>query len=147
MCDDIGELEVSIPGYSCVRCDRNRHGGGVALFISDKLEYQVTMCRQNELEFLLVSVHSTNNVNEKVYIGLWYRPPANSAALDDLYSIFESLDISVFSSFIYSWEILILTFVITTIHFLASYLVFYRVLYLRRSYLSLPTLTALVALP
>ena len=96
-CDDIGELEVSIPGYSCVR---NRHGGGVALFISDKLEYQVTMCGPNELEFLLVSVHSTNNVNEKVYIGLWYRPPANSAALDDLYSIFESLDISVFSSFI-----------------------------------------------
>ena len=90
------ELEVSIPGYSCVRCDRNRHGGGVALFISDKLEYQVTMCGPNELEFLLVSVHSTNNVNEKVYIGLWYRPPANSAALDDLYSIFESLDISVF---------------------------------------------------
>ena len=44
---------------SCVRCDRNRHGGGVALFISDKLEYQVTMCGPNELEFLLVSVHNT----------------------------------------------------------------------------------------
>ena len=131
MCDDIGELEVSIPGYSCVRCDRNRHGGGVALFISDKLEYQVTMCGPNELEFLLVSVHSTNNVNKKVYIGLWYQPPANSAALDDLYSIFESLD---------------MTFVITTIHFLASYLVFYKVLYLRRLYISLPTLTAVVAL-
>ena len=100
LCDDIGELEVSIPGYSCVRCDRNRHGGAVALFISDKLEYQVTMCGPNELEFLLVTVHSTNNVNKKVYIGLWYWPPANSAALDDLYSIFESLDISVFSSFI-----------------------------------------------
>ena len=48
----------------------------------------------------LVSVFSTNNVNEKVYIGLWYRPPSNSGALDDLYSIFENLDISVFSSFI-----------------------------------------------
>ena len=48
-----------------------------------------------ELELLLVSVHSTNNVNEKVYIGLWYWPPAN------LYSISESLGISVFfSSFI-----------------------------------------------
>ena len=66
------------------------------LSLHDKLEYQVTMCGPNELEFLLVSVHSTNNVNEKVYIGLWYPPPANSAALDDLYSIFESLDISIF---------------------------------------------------
>ena len=35
-----------------------------------------------------ISVHNTNNVNEKVYIGLWYRPPVNSAALDDLYSNF-----------------------------------------------------------
>ena len=31
------------------------------MFISDKLEYQ-------DLEFLLVSVNSTNNVNEKVYM-------------------------------------------------------------------------------
>ena len=41
-----------------------------------------------ELEFLFVSVYSTNNVNERVYIGLWYQPPSNSTALDDLYSVF-----------------------------------------------------------
>ena len=86
LCDDIGESEASIPGYNCIRCDRNRHGGGVALFISDKLECQVTLCGPKELECLLVSVFSTNNVNEKVYLGLWYRPPSNSGALDDLYS-------------------------------------------------------------
>ena len=51
--------------------------GTWSCIISDQLEYQVTMCGPNELEFLLVSVHNTNNVNEKVYIGLWYRPPAN----------------------------------------------------------------------
>ena len=38
------------------------------------------------LEFLLVSVHGVNNgVNNnhnKVYVGIWYRPPANSAAID-----------------------------------------------------------------
>ena len=56
------------------------------MFISDKLEYQVTLCSPKELEFLLVSVFSTNNVNEKVCIDLWYRPPSNSGALDDLYS-------------------------------------------------------------
>jgi len=33
LCNDICELESSIPGYTCIRCDRNRHGGGVALFI------------------------------------------------------------------------------------------------------------------
>ena len=95
--DHIGESEASIPGYNCIRCDRNRHGGGVALLISDKLEYKVTLCEPKEM---LVSVFSTNNVNEKVYIGLWYWPPSNSGALDNLYSTFESLDISIFSSFI-----------------------------------------------
>ena len=38
--------------------------GGVTLFISDKLEYQVTLCGPKELKFLLVSVCSTNYVNK-----------------------------------------------------------------------------------
>ena len=55
-------------------------------FYHPKLKTQArSTCEPDEL---LVSVHSTNNVNEKVYIGLWYWPPANSAALDDFYSIF-----------------------------------------------------------
>ena len=98
--EDICESESYIIGYKCVRCDRNRHGGGVALFISEKLEFQVTMCGPKELEFLLVSVYNVNNANERVYVGLWYRPPDNMAVLDDLYSILESLYISVFSSFV-----------------------------------------------
>ena len=57
--EDICESESYIIGYKCVRCDRNRHGGGVALFISEKLEFQVTMCGPKELEFLLVSVQCT----------------------------------------------------------------------------------------
>ena len=79
------------------------------MFLSDKLEYQLTLYGPKEQEFLLVSVFSTKNVKEKVYIGLWYQP----GVLDDLYSIFESLDISVFLV-LYSWE---MTFVITPIRF------------------------------
>ena len=55
------------------------------------------------------------SVHNKVYIGLWYPPPANSAALDDLYSIFESLDVSVFTNFILLGDFNI--DLITTIHF------------------------------
>ena len=79
-CNDITETECTIHGYRCVRCDRNRHGGGVVLFISDKLEFNIAMVGPDGLEFLLVSV------NNKVYIGLWYRPPANSESVDVLYS-------------------------------------------------------------
>ena len=82
--EDIMESECAIPGYRCVRCDRNRHGGGIALYISNKFEFQVTMCGPKELEFLLVSLHNINNAHQKVYIGLWYRPPDKNTALDDL---------------------------------------------------------------
>ena len=67
------------------------------MFISDKLEFNITMVGPNGLEFLLVSV---KNANSKVYIGVWYCPPANSESLDDLYSILESLDVRFLSSFV-----------------------------------------------
>ena len=83
-----------------MRCDRHRHGGGVAMFISDNLESQVLLCGANNLELLVVSVYNSNNARQKVHIGLWYRPPDNSVALDNLHSILEDLDISAFSSFV-----------------------------------------------
>ena len=38
--------------------------------------------------------------NHKLYIGVWYRPPDNLDALDFLYSVLETLDISIFSRFL-----------------------------------------------
>ena len=40
-----------------------------------------------------VSVH---NAKHKLYIGVWYRPPANLTALDELHSILETLDVTSF---------------------------------------------------
>lgn len=100
LCADILESECAIPGYQCVRCDRNRHGGGIALFISNNFEFQVTMLGPRELEFLLVSLHNVNNAHQKVHIGLWYRPPDKNTALDDLYSVIENLDVGILSSFV-----------------------------------------------
>ena len=70
------------------------------MYVSDKLEFQVTMCGSREVEFLLISVHNVNNAQQRLHIGLWYRPPANSVALDDLQSVLESLDTSILFSFV-----------------------------------------------
>ena len=78
----------------------NRHGGGIALYISNEFEFLVTMCGPKELEFLLVSLHNINNAHQKVYIGLWYRPPDKNTALDGLYSVIENLDVALLSSFV-----------------------------------------------
>ena len=39
---------------------KNSNGSGVALYVSDKLEFQVIKCGPNGLEFLLVSVHNAD---------------------------------------------------------------------------------------
>ena len=74
--------------------------GGGAMSISHRLETHVLLCGPNNLELLVVSVNHVNNPRQKVHIGLWYWPPDNSVALDNLHSTLEDLDISVFSSFI-----------------------------------------------
>ena len=38
---DIEDNELSIDGYRIIRLDRNRHGGGVALFISSNLSHKM----------------------------------------------------------------------------------------------------------
>ena len=70
------------------------------MFISDRLETHVLLCGPNSLERIVVSVNNVNNPRQKVDIGLWYRPPDNSVAFDNLHSTLQDFDISIFSSFI-----------------------------------------------
>ena len=73
---------------------------GVAMYISDSLESQVILSGDNGLEFLLVSVHYTNKPTHKARVGVWYRPPHDHEAVDNLYFLLESLDIRILSNFI-----------------------------------------------
>ena len=34
LCMDVLDIEISIPNYSIVRLDRNRHAGGVVMYMS-----------------------------------------------------------------------------------------------------------------
>ena len=31
--EEISDAEISIPDYSVIRLDRNRHGGGIAIYV------------------------------------------------------------------------------------------------------------------
>jgi len=35
LCPDITDAEISLPGYSAVRQDRDRHSDGIILFVAD----------------------------------------------------------------------------------------------------------------
>ena len=47
--NSISDSEVKIPGYDIVRCDRNRNGGGIAMFIRSNDHHLVYICRKVSL--------------------------------------------------------------------------------------------------
>ena len=78
---NISDNELCIPGYSVIRCDRNRHGGGVLLYIRSDLPIILTS-PHHSLELLLVDIRLRQG---NMLIGLFYRPPsAPVSIIDDL---------------------------------------------------------------
>ena len=56
LCPDILDSEISISGYQTMRLDRNRHGGGVLMYVLDK--YIVKRLPSHaSLELLTVTLH------------------------------------------------------------------------------------------
>ena len=58
LCSDITAAEISLLGYSAVRLDRDRHGGGDILFVADIYNMKVLQQGPLDLEFVLVSVQT-----------------------------------------------------------------------------------------
>ena len=98
--NDISDNEVSLEGYQVICLDRNRHGGGILIFVHDSLVSKVVMAGPSNLELLIISV--SNHINTcKHHLGLFYRPPSSSLqCLIDLYNCLGSLEPSCFSSFV-----------------------------------------------
>ena len=98
--NDISDNEVSLEGYQVIHLDRNRHGGGILIFVHDSLVSKVVMAGPSSLELLIISV--SNHVNTcKHHLGLFYRPPSSSVqCLVDSYNCLGSLEPSYFSSFV-----------------------------------------------
>ena len=58
----ISDSEISIPGFSVFRNDRDRHGGGVAVYISNSLSYSVIdNLFSQHLEMVWLQVRSSCN--------------------------------------------------------------------------------------
>jgi len=77
----ISDHELCIPGYSVLRRDRNRRGGGVLLYVRSDLPILWTSSYHSlELHFVDIRLRQGN-----MLIGLFYRPPsAPVPIIDDL---------------------------------------------------------------
>ena len=77
---DVGDDLVSIPGYNIFRRDRNRHGGGVCIFVK-----QSHHCRLMSMVSIVESVWVEISLNKKetYIVGTIYRPPSSGTAYYD----------------------------------------------------------------
>ena len=73
--EEIDDNEISIPGFQIFRNDRNRHGGGVLIYVSSMFFASVLFPPPPALEILTLSVLFDNF---KMYLCLFYRPPSSS---------------------------------------------------------------------
>ena len=77
---NISDNELCIPGYSVIRRDRNRHGGGI-LYIRSDLPI-ISTSPHHSLELLLVDIRLRQG---NMLSGLFCRPPsAPVSIIDDL---------------------------------------------------------------
>ena len=84
--------EVSIPGYTLERKDRNRSGGGVALYIRDSINYK----RLNDLpdaNLELISIQVSKPRVKPFIVCTWYWPPGSTVELMDRFeAVLQKLD-------------------------------------------------------
>ena len=95
---DVTDDELLINSFKLLRLDRNRHGGGIALYIQNIFPHSVHFVGNCSLECIIVSILIGSC---KFCIGLFYRPPGSDInILDNLYSALCNIDVSLFSHFI-----------------------------------------------
>ena len=95
---EISDSEISIQGYSVIRLDRNRHGGGVLIYVKYMFTYSLVFKGTDDLELIVVSFLCTmHDTNPDFTLALFYRPPNSSSfVIDTLFTVLCNLNVSVF---------------------------------------------------
>ena len=74
---NVGNDEIDIDGYSIEMCNRNRHGGGVLMYVKDGIKYtNITNMTSSSVESTWINIKHTG---ESLAVGVMYRPPSANA--------------------------------------------------------------------
>ena len=85
--DSIYDKEISIEDYVLVRKDRNRHGGGVAIYVNKALHFdELRHETMDDLEVIAIKVYLKHK--KPLVFSTWYRPPSSNVDIFDLYENF-----------------------------------------------------------
>lgn len=105
----VNDGQINIHGYSLLRRDRNRNGGGVALYIQNHIPFKrrddLNVC---QVEALWAQVHLPHQA--AILVGCVYRPPSSKVSyLDDLCTGFDQAtdsnrDVFILGDFNINWK-------------------------------------------
>ena len=103
LCTDISDSEISIQGYSIIRSDRNRHGGGVLIYLQSMFTYSLLFKGTADLELIVASfVCIMQGTSPDFTLALFYRPPNSSSfVIDSLFTVLCNLNVSLFLKFLF----------------------------------------------
>lgn len=73
--DSIKSEDIAIEGHALIRKDRNRHGGGVAIYISNELGFRQLEPAHVPIEYLCIEVYLRHS---SVIVCCLYKPPSIS---------------------------------------------------------------------
>ena len=82
----IDDKELAIPDYVLYRADRNRRGGGVAIYCHHTLHPRLVQFNDIKIEHLCIKISTSNN--KHLLICCIYRPPSETISwLDPFYAL------------------------------------------------------------
>ena len=82
----VTNAEVNINGYSIIRNDRNRNGGGVACYIRNDLCFNIKNIFSNSIEHVFFEILIPNAIE------IFYRPPNENDFLHIFSNEFQEID-------------------------------------------------------
>ena len=83
--DTIVNGDIAVQGYSVYRKDRNRHGGGIAVYVADRLK----VTRRSDLEMddiELIWLELRERATRRALFGAAYRPPNSDGSFMENFS-------------------------------------------------------------
>ena len=88
--ESVLEPDIEIDNYKILRCDRNRHGGGVACYIRNDLSYNIISVFPSEIESVFFEILLPNS--KLIKAGTLYLPPNQSNFLEVLNENMNKID-------------------------------------------------------
>ena len=91
---NVPQYEYKVEGYNSISRHRNRHGGGVLLYVNELMKFEYIYVPESQVESVWIS---TRLKGDNVAIGIMYRPPSAdndyfSAMLNQLDFIHDKFD-------------------------------------------------------